>query len=60
MIDEPPSHQRDDDERGEDRSGCVVTMNPWGCLLYPLLFGLLLYGAYRFAIWMGFAWSVGV
>lgn len=30
----------------------------WGCLIATVVVGLVVYGFYRLAIWLGFAWSV--
>lgn len=39
-----------------ERFGTTVPW--WGCLITTLVVGLVVYGLYRLAIWLGFAWSV--
>jgi hypothetical protein len=58
-VDEP-GYSPEEIERGDDNPGCAVTAHPVGCLLYTALLALLIYGAYCFAIWLGFAASVGL
>ncbi len=60
MIDDEPGYSAEEIERGDDNPGCTVTAHPVGCLLYMSLFALLLYGAYRIAIWIGFSAAVGL
>lgn len=60
MTEEAQSHAPEEVERGESQPGCIITMNPWGCLIYPALIGVLVYALYQFAIWIGFAGSVGL
>lgn len=35
----------------EDEAGCIVTMHPFGCILYPALLALIGYGLYRLVSW---------
>lgn len=50
-------YSSDEIERGEDNPGCTVPI--WGCPLATVICCILIYGAYRLAIWVGVAASVG-
>ncbi len=52
-----PGFSPEEIERGDDKPGCVFPL--WGCLPLSAVLMLLIYGAYRIAIWIGFAASVG-
>lgn len=60
MAEEAQSDTPEEVERGESKPGSIITRNPWGCLIYPTAIGALVYGLYRFAIWIGFAGSAGL
>jgi hypothetical protein len=56
-MDEQPGYTPEEIDRGEDRAFHIPL---WGCLIGAALLGLLVYGLYRFAIWLGFAGSLSV
>ena len=47
MSDEIRGHTPEEIERGEDQPGCVVPLNPWGCLVLIALLAGLGYGLWR-------------
>jgi hypothetical protein len=52
-----PGFSPEEIERGDDKPGCRFPL--WGCFLSAAIIVLLVYGAYRFAIRIGFAASAG-
>jgi len=53
-MDDQPGYMTEEIERGEDRASYIPA---WGCFALAAILGLTLYGLYRLAIWLGFAWS---
>ena len=55
-MDEECGYSPEEIERGDDQGWHIPR---WGCLVFAALLGLIVCGLYRFAIWLGSAWSIG-